>query len=333
MDFLHDIATNLSHPPMLAFVLGLLAVALKSDLEIPPQIAKFLSLYLLFHIGVKGGLELANSGFADGGLKVLMVCALISFVTPWLFFQILKLRLNIYDAATVAACYGSISAVNFIAGTAFLDANNISYSGYMVASMALMESPAVIAGLMIIGVILKSREKRKEEPEKKSKFGFRKIIHEALFNGSVFLLVGSMFIGYFTGANGEAELKPFIDDIFQGMLSFYMLDMGLIAAQRIKGIKGNILFLGSFALFYPIVSSVFAIFIAKFIGLSIGNAFLFTVLVTSSSFIAVPAAMRLAVPKANMGVALPMSLGITFVFNIIFGAPLYLPMIKYVWGL
>lgn len=298
MQILHDLFTNLAHPPILAFILGLLAVACKSDLEIPPTIAKFLSLYLLFHIGIKGGEELFHSGINFESFKVISICALISFLTPWLCYQFLKLKLNIYDAAAVAASYGSISAVNFIASASFLDSIHVSYSGYMVACMAFMESPAIIAGLLIIGIASRSQA----QEEGKSRLRFRKLLHEALFNGSVFLLIGSMFIGLLSGNSGEAELKPFVSDIFKGMLSFYMLDMGLVAAQKIKGLKGNILFLGSFALFFPICSALIAALIAKVMGLSIGNAFLFTTLVSSSSFIAVPASMRLAVPQANMSI-------------------------------
>lgn len=321
---INEIISNFAHPAMLAFLLGLLAVLVKSDLEIPPQISKFLSLYLLFHIGVKGGQELFHSGINMESLKVLLACAVISFITPWLLYKLLRAKLNVYDSGAVAASYGSISAVNFIAATSILSSASIDYSGYMVAAMALMESPAIIAGLLIIGF---------NSGKENTKINFKKVIHEALFNGSVFLLLGSLFIGFFSGDAGKAELEPFVNDIFKGMLSFYMLDMGLIAAQKVKKIKGNIVFLGSFALLYPVIFSFIAALLARLLGLSLGNAFLFTVLVTSASFIAVPASMRLAAPKANLGIMISMSLGITFVFNIIFGAALYLPLINYVWNL
>lgn len=329
MNILQDIVSNLTQAPMLAFILGLLAVVLKSDLEIPPQISKFLSLYLLFHIGIKGGQELFHSGFTSESITVSLACIIISFVTPWIFFWILNTKLNIYNAGAVAASYGSISAVNFIAGATFLDTMNIPYGGHMVACMALMESPAVIAGLMIIAVNL--QKQGGEGAQEKTNFG--EIIHEAMFNGSVLLLIGSMFIGYLAGDGGVHDLKPFVGDIFKGMLCLYMLDMGLLAANKIKEIKvANIAFIGSFALLYPLVACVPAVLIAKLIGLSVGNAFLFTVLITSCSFIAVPASMRLAAPKANMGLLLAMSLGITFIFNVIFGPPLYLPLIKFFFG-
>lgn len=329
MDLAQSVVGNFLHPTILFFTLGMLATMVKSDLEIPPQIAKFLSLYLLFDIGIKGGQELFHSGFSTDIVRVLLVCALVSFITPFICYRVLRLKLDVYNAGAIAASYGSISAINFVTSAAFLDQNHISYNGFMVASMAIMESPAVIAGLLIIGL---SRKKQVEHVSS-SKMSLKKVLHEAIFNGSVFLLVGSLIIGYLSGGGGEAELKPFVSDIFKGVLCFYMLDMGLLAGQKITSLKGNILFLGSFALLYPVLAAAFAIPLAKLMGLGVGNALLFATLVSSSSFIAVPAAMRMAVPQANMGLLLPMTLGITFVFNIILGVPLYLPVINYVWSL
>ncbi len=326
MSLINSIASNFLHPPILFFLLGLLAILLGSNLEVPPSIAKFLSLYLLFHIGIKGGEELFHSGFSFKTISVLMICALISFLTPFICYQILRLKLDLYNAAAIAAAYGSISAVNFIASASYLEELGISFSGFMVASMALMESPAVIAGLLIIGFALKSKEKTSKS------ISIGHVLHEALFNGSVFLLIGSLVIGYIAGNPGELELKPFVTDIFKGVLCFYMLDMGILAGQKLSALKGNILFLGSFALFYPVISAAIAIFIAHLIGLAEGDALLFTTLVSSASFIAVPAAMRISVPQANMSLLLPMSLGITFVFNIILGTPIYFAIIHCLWN-
>lgn len=312
--------SNLLHPPILFFLLGMLAVCFKSDLEIPGQIAKFLSLYLLFHIGFEGGLKLFHSGFSNEILFVLGICALVSFLTPWILYQVLKIKLNVYDAGAIAASYGSISAVNFIISATFLETHNIPYNGYMVAAMALMESPAVISGLMLIGF-----------NKKNENISFNKVLHESFLNGSVFLLLGSLLIGLVCGNVGELELKPFVSDVFKGMLCFYMLDMGIVAGQKISGLKQNFWFLSCFALLYAPIAAALGIAIAKLIGLSIGDALLFTTLVSSASFIAVPAAMRLSVPQANMGIVIPMALGITFVFNIVFGVPLYLPVIQYFW--
>ncbi len=319
-----SIINNFLHPPVLFFVLGLIAVAVKSDLEIPPVIGKFLSLYLLFDIGLKGGEELFHSGFSPLVIKVMSVCILLSFFIPFICYQILKLKLDSYNAGAIAATYGSISAVTFITASSFLETHGIPFGGFMVAGMALMESPAIISGLLII------KSKVKDENGKQQK-RIRNVIHEALTNGSVLLLIGSLVIGYICGTAGEVELKPFIGDIFKGMLSLYMLDMGLLAGSKISSLKQSGLFLSIFALLYPICASVLGIILAKLLGLEAGNALLLTVLTASASYIAVPAAVRLAVPEANLSLLLPMSLGITFSFNIIFGIPLYYSIIERFW--
>lgn len=326
MELIDSILSNFLHPPVLFFVLGLLAVVVKSDLEIPPAIGKFLSLYLLFDIGVKGGEELFHSGFSPLVLKVMAVCVVLSFCTPFVCYKILRWKLDTVNAGAIAATYGSISAVTFITASSFLSAHNIPFSGFMVASMALMESPAVIAGLMII----KSRIKDENGKAERRK---RDLIHEAFTNGSVFLLVGSLVIGYISGNAGEAELKPFVSDIFKGMLSLYMLDMGIIAGSKLSSLKQSAWFLSSFALLYPICASLLGIGLAKMLGLELGNALLLAVLAASASYIAVPAAMRLAVPQANLSLLLPMSLGVTFSFNVIIGIPIYYLIIEKLWAM
>lgn len=326
MDFIDNILNNFIHPPVLFFALGLIAVLLKSDLEIPPQIGKFLSLYLLFHIGIKGGEELFHSGFSLIVWKVIVVCIIFSFLTPFLCNKILKIKIDPINAGAIAATYGSISAVTFITASSFLESHQVSFDGFMVAGMALMESPAIIAGLMIIKSI-------KEEHGKKSTLSIRKVLHEAFTNGSVLLLLGSMLIGYISGNVGEAELEPFVGDIFKGMLSLYMLDMGILAGQELALLKKSGAFLSGFSLIYPPVTAALGIFVARLIGLEQGNALLLTVLVASASYIAVPAAMRLAVPKANMSLLLPMSLGLTFSLNVTLGIPAYYWVIERLWAL
>jgi hypothetical protein len=331
MDIVNSLANNFLHPPVLFFILGILAVTFKSDLEIPPQIAKFLSLYLLFDIGIKGGEELFHSGFNDTVIKVMIACLCLSFFLPFICYKILRLKLNIYNAGAIAATYGSISAVTFVTASSFLEAHSIPFSGFMVAGMALMESPAIIAGLLIINFALNASGNN--DPQKQEqKHNVFKVFHEAFFNGSVFLLVGSLVIGYLSGNPGEAELKPFVNDIFKGMLSLYMLDMGLIAGSKLASLKQSRVFLVIFALLYPPVAAMVGIGAAHLIGLDHGNAVLLTVLAASASYIAVPAAMRLAVPQANMSLLLPMSLGVTFVFNILFGIPLYNLVIEKIWS-
>lgn len=326
MEF-NSIIENFSHPATLFFFLGLIAVFVKSDLEIPPQIAKFLSIYLLFDIGIKGGEELFHSGFNIQVITVMIVCIAASFSVPFAMFYILKRRLNIHDAGAVAATYGSISAVTFATATAFLEAQGIQFGGYMVAGMALMESPAIIAGLILIRLYVK-----KKEHKQINQGGLGHIVKESLFNGSVLLLVGSLFIGYLSGETGEKELKPFVNEIFFGMLSLYMLDMGLLAGRRIKELRKAGSFVVIFALLFPPTIGMLGVGISFLLNYSIGDAVLQTVLLASASYIAVPAAMRISVPKANMSILLPMSLGITFTFNITLGIPMYYFIIQSIWA-
>lgn len=327
MDF-NSIVENFSHPATLFFFLGLIAVLVKSDLEIPPQIAKFLSIYLLFDIGIKGGEELFHSGFNSQVIVVILVCILGSFLIPFAMFFILKRKLSVYDAGAVAATYGSISAVTFATSTAFLESQGVDFGGYMVAGMALMESPAIIAGLILIRLYVK----KEDNTLSNSSGGLKHILRESFFNGSVLLLVGSLLIGYLSGETGEKELKPFVNEIFFGMLSLYMLDMGLLAGRRLKELRKTGAFVVLFALVFPPIIGLFGIGISYLLNYSVGDAVLQTVLLASASYIAVPAAMRISVPKANMSILLPMSLGITFTFNITVGIPLYYFLIQALWA-
>lgn len=334
---LQTLLDNIMHPPVLFFFLGLIAVAVKSDLEIPNQIGKFLSIYLLFDIGIKGGEELFHSGFSPVVVKVVITCLLLSFIIPFVVYKVLRLKLDVYNAGAIAATYGSISAVTFATSVSFLESANVQFGGYMVAGMALMESPAIVAGLILIGLSLKHKANQEpvealqnqEGPETRN---FRHILHEACFNGSVFLLVGSLVIGILSGQAGEEELKPFVTDIFKGMLSLYMLDMGLLAGKRLGELRKSGPSLIVFALLYPIIFSFVGIGVSYLLGLDPGDALLMTVLTASASYIAVPAAMRISVPQANMSLLLPMSLGVTFTFNVTLGIPMFYSLITNIWS-
>lgn len=327
------IIANFNHPAVLFFFLGIFAILVKSDLEIPPQIGKFLSLYLLFDIGIKGGEELHHSGFSIDVLLVMLICVIGSFAVPFLVFFILRRKLNVYDAGAVAATYGSVSAVSFATATTFLESQQVQFHGHMVAGMAMMESPAIISGLIIIRLFAKKETAQLEIDELAApKMGLGHVIHESLFNGSVLLLIGSLVIGYVTGAQGEAELKPFVSGIFFGMLSLYMLDMGLLAGRRLGDLRKAGVFVIAFALFFPMFSAALGIGASYVFNYTIGDALLQTVLFASASYIAVPAAMRIAVPQANMSILLPMSLVVTFTFNISIGIPTYFAIIQNLWA-
>ena len=314
------ILQNLLSPPVLFFFLGVAAALVRSDLEIPQPLPKFFSLYLLLAIGFKGGVELNHSGLEWEVVLSLLAAVVMATVVPIYTFFILRLRLSVYDASAVAATYGSISAVTFITAVSYLNNLQISYGGHMVAAMALMESPAIIIGVMMV---------RRFAAVGNSTFTWKPIIEEAFLNGSVFLIVGSLLIGMITGGDGEKALKPFIDDIFKGILSFFLLDMGIVAAKRLGGLGSFRWFLIGFGTLVPLLNAAVAIFVAKLIGMPQGDTLLFAILCASASYIAVPAAMRLAVPEANPSLFVAMALAITFPFNIIVGIPLYHSVIEW----
>ncbi len=325
---------NFSNPPVLFFFLGVAAARLKSDLEIPAALAKFFSLYLLFDIGIKGGEELFHSGITIETLYVIVSCVSMSLLIAALAFFILRLKLNIYDAGAISATYGSVSAVTFASSIAFLENLHVSFSGYMVVGMAMMESPAIVMGIILIRTYLPPSEIQNKVGKSKREVhinSFRHILSDAFLNGSVFLLLGSLVIGYLAGADGEKDLHFFVTDLYKGMLCFYLLDMGLTAGSRMDSLKEAGMFLISFGIFFPLLTAGLGILVAYVLQLSTGNALLFTILCASASYIAVPAAMRIAVPQANMGLLLPMALGITFPFNIFLGIPLYYSVITAIW--
>lgn len=317
------ILSNILNPPVLAFFLGMLAVILKSDLEIPPPLPKLFSLYLLFAIGFKGGVELVKSGITQSVILTLVAAIAMACIVPIYTFFILRIKLDVYNAGAIAATYGSISAVTFITASSFLTQLGISFDGYMVAALALMESPAIIIGLILVSLFnVKTQE---------NSFNWSEVLRESTLNSSVYLLVASLLMGVLTGESGWEKLKPFTQDMFYGVLTFFLLDMGLVAAQRIKDLQKAGLFLISFAIVIPIVNAAAGLLIAKLIGLQQGDSLLFSVLCASASYIAVPAAMRMTVPEANPSLYVSTALAVTFPFNIIVGIPLYLYGINLFW--
>ncbi|TVP55913.1 MAG: sodium-dependent bicarbonate transport family permease [Nodularia sp. (in: Bacteria)] len=316
------IVFNILNPPILFFFLGMIAVFVKSDLEIPAPIPKLFSLYLLLAIGFKGGVELIKSGITQEVVLTLLAAMLMACFVPVYSFFILRLKLDTYDAAAIAATYGSISAVTFITASAFLSELGIDYDGYMVAALALMESPAIIVGLLLVNIFT---------TDGKRDLSWTEVLREAFLNSSVFLLVGSLLIGVLTGEHGWQVLEPFTQGLFYGVLTFFLLDMGIIAAKRIKDLQKTGFFLISFAILIPIVNAGLGLLIAKVIGMHQGDSLLFAVLCASASYIAVPAAMRMTVPEANPSLYVSTALAVTFPFNIIVGIPLYLYGINLFW--
>jgi uncharacterized protein len=324
------ILSNLLNPPILFFFVGMAAVLLKSDLEIPQPLPKMFSLYLLMAIGFKGGYEIVESGFNLEIEETLLAAVFMACIVPVYSFFILRIKLDIYNAAAIAATYGSISAVTFITASAFLTKLGMSFGGHMVAALALMESPAIVVGI-ILAKIFAPRQPTTEEGEVEA-MDWGEVMREACLNGSVFLLIGSLLIGLLTGAPGWEKLKPFTQDSFYGVLCFFLLDMGLIAARRIQEVAKAGWFVIAFSFVMPVVNAMIGIGLSRLIGISEGNALLFTVLCASASYIAVPAAMRMSIPEANPSLYISTALALTFPFNIIVGIPIYLEIIHRVWA-
>ncbi len=305
---------------MLFFFAGILAVRLGSDLEIPAPLPKFFSLYLLFAIGFKGGAELAHSGLQREIVLVMLAAIAMAALIPFYTFAILRRSLSLPNAAAIAATYGSVSAVTFITATALLNKLNIPSGGYMVAALALMESPAIIVAVILY-----------RNATKTSASNWQTLLREAVLNGSVYLLVMSLIIGMLTGNQSGHSLDIFTKDLFQGFLSLFLLDMGLVSSRRLSDLRSMGIKPLAFAILMPLANAAIGITIAWILGLSVGNALLFCVLCASASYIAVPAAMRLAIPDANPGIYVTMALGITFPLNVLFGLPLYLSVIQALW--
>lgn len=323
------ILSNILNPPVLFFFVGLAAVWLKSDLEIPQPLPKLFSLYLLFAIGFKGGHEIIESGVNLEIGFTLLAAMLMACIVPIYSFFILRIKLDVYNAAAIAATYGSISAVTFITASALLTKLELSFGGHMVAALALMESPAIVIGIFLVRLFI---DKQESEAENVEQISWIEVLREACLNGSVFLLVSSLIIGLLTGDSGWLKIKLFADDLFYGILCFFLLDMGLIAARRINDLKQAGSFVIGFSVVMPLLNALIGIGIAKLLGLSVGNALLFAVLCASASYIAVPAAMRMSVPEANPSLYISMALALTFPFNIIIGIPVYLQIINRFWN-
>ena len=311
---------NLTNPALLFFVLGIVAVSLKSDLEIPPNSSKFISLYLLFSIGFKGGQELSHETLnAEIGFTMLFGIVIAAIIPLYTFF-ILRKRLSVWDSGAIAAAYGSVSAVTFVTAVSYLESQQMGLHGHMVAIMALMESPAIILGLVLISIF----NKEEGQTIKKST-----ALHHSLTNGSVLLILGSLIIGFVANDKAAEGIKPFTNDLFKGFLAIFLLDMGISSGRKLKSFFYFGWFPLLFAIIIPIVNGVAVAIASSMVTQDISNRFILAVLAASASYIAVPAAMKIAVPQANSGLFLPMALAVTFPVNITIGLPIYFAVVNY----
>lgn len=326
---------NILDPAILFFVFGVLAGIVKSNLEIPPAISRFLSLYLLMALGLKGGFALAHSGLTAEVGAGLVAAMGLAVVVPLLGYSLLKHVLSGFDAAAVAATYGSVSAVTFVTAVQYLENQDIAYGGHMAAAMALMESPAIIMAVILANTLRQRAMATTPmvmqsggscamtvQPQP-SGFPLGKVLHESFTDGAQLLLLGAMAVGLLTGETGKAAMQPFSGDLFKGMLSFFLLDMGLMAARNLSQLKGTSTWLMAYAIAGPLTHASLALGLAWMLGLPLGDTMLLMVLAASASYIAVPAVLRYAIPEANPSLYFGLSLGITFPLNILLGIPLY----------
>jgi hypothetical protein len=313
---------NFLDPAILFFLFGMFAGLLKSNLEIPQPISKFLSLYLLMALGLKGGFALAHSGITTEVSKGLGAAILLAVLIPILGYQLLRRLTDSFNASAIAATYGSVSAVTFMTAVQFLDAQNIAYSGHMSAAMAVMESPAILLAVFWVNGV-----RTQKQPEATA-HSLKQTLHESLTDGAQLLLLGAMLVGILSGDRGKEMMAPFSVDLFKGMLSFFLLDMGLTTARNFQHLKGQSPWLLAYATLGPLFHSGIALLLGTALHLSMGDTFLLMVLAASASYIAVPAALKLAIPEASPSLYLGLSLGLTFPLNIILGIPFYFQIVQ-----
>jgi len=326
MDMLDAIRANLLSPAVLFFVLGVVAALVKSDLKFPEALYVTLTIYLLTAIGFKGGVAISEAGLGVVWVPALAAMALGALIPLW-SYPVLRYagRLPAVDAAAIAAHYGSVSAVTFIAATNFLIQINQPYESYATAFLAVMESPAIIIGILL-GKAAGSGRGSIWGP------AARLALREAVFGRSVLLLVGGLIIGALSGKSGMAKVEGFFVTPFQGVLALFLLEMGMLAARRLEDLKKVGLFLLGFGVAAPLVHGVLGLVAGRLVGLSLGGATLMGVLASSASYIAAPAAMRLSLPEARPTLYLTAALAITFPFNIAFGIPIYYAIARWLYG-
>ena len=329
---------NLLDPAILFFIVGVMAGAVRSNLEIPPAISRFLSLYLLMALGLKGGFALSHSGLTPQVGVSLAAAVALAICIPLMGYWLLSRFVSGFDAAAVAATYGSVSAVTFVTAVQYLENSGVPYGGHMAAAMALMESPAIIMAVVFANVLRQSQHPASvavavavggavaEASSAPPRMKVGKILHESFTDGAQLLLLGAMLVGLFTGESGKAAMQPFSGDLFKGMLSFFLLDMGLLAARNLPKASDRSPVLMAYAVLGPLTHASMALALAVLLRLPVGDGALLMVLAASASYIAVPAVLKYALPESNPSLYFGLSLGVTFPLNILFGIPIYVSL-------
>ena len=364
-----DIISNLTDPAVLFFFLGLAIGLIRSNLEIPAPIAKFLSLYLLMALGFKGGQALSEAGLSGEGVKVLGAAIVLALVLPAIWFLVLRKRINAFDAAAIAATYGSVSAVTFITASQFVASRGDEAGGHMTVALVLMESPAIIMAVVLatwvrsrlaattatsggLAMATASAQEFRGEgvreliPESDQPAGHagsthaasgaplsvKEVLKEAFTDGVNLLLLGSMVVGFLSGEKGGEAMAPFVNGLFKGLLGFFLLEMGLLVARQLREVRDVGPFLIAFGALVPFVNAALALSIGWALGLTVGDLTLLTVLAASGSYIVVPAVVRYAIPEARPSRYLTLALGITFPINMVIGIPLYYAIASAITG-
>lgn len=354
-----DVLKNLSDPAILFFVVGVVVGAVRSNLEIPAQVAKFLSLYLLMALGFKGGQALSATGLGGDGWKVVGAALLLAFAMPAILFPVLRKKVSRFDAAAIAATYGSVSAVTFVTASQFLTTRGDEAGGYLTVALVVMESPAIIMAVLLatwarnrqvseLGADRSPEMPRSNDtttlvsaelldgdrssdlsisldrhPLQPSPLSIKEVLHEAFTDGAHLLLIGSMIVGAVSGDHGAELMAPFVTDLFKGLLAFFLLEMGLLVSRQLREVRDVGPFLVGFGAFAPLLGAALALSISALLDLSVGDATLLATLAASGSYIVVPAVVRYAIPEARPSRYFTMALAVTFPFNIIVGIPLY----------
>jgi uncharacterized protein len=316
---------NLLDPAVLFFFLGLFIGGIRSNLEIPAPVAKFLSLYLLVALGFKGGQALRETGLTAEGVKLLAVAVLLALAVPAVAFLVLRRKVNPFDAAAIAATYGSVSAVTYVAATQYVAREGTPAGGYTTVALVLMESPAIVMAVLLASWVRSqaltaaASDQAGEAPSVSAKA----VLHEAFTDGAHLLLIGSLVIGALSGAKGGEAMAPFTDGIFKGLLAFFLLEMGLLVSRQLREVRDVGPFLVGFAVVMPLAAAGVALALATVLGFGVGDAAVLAVLAGSASYIVVPAVVRFAIPEARPSRYFTMALAVTFPFNIVVGIPLY----------
>lgn len=360
-----DVLDSLTDPAVLFFFLGLFVGVIKSNLEIPAPIAKFLSLYLLMAIGFKGGQALSDTGLSGDALKVIGAALFLALIIPAIWFFVLSRRINAFDASAIAATYGSVSAVTFVVASQFVADRGEEAGGYLTVALVLMESPAIVMAVLLATwvrsqsganlstgfgsrlILNEQLPKRKsgaqaetlvpeadhpgghtqvatsEHGATNTPLSIKEVLHEAFTDGAHLLLLGSMLIGFISGKSGGEAMAPFINDVFKGLLAFFLLEMGLLVARQLREVRDVGPFLVGFGVCVPFVNAAMALLLGSALGLSVGDLTLLAALASSGSYIVVPAVIRYAIPEARPSRYFTLALGITFPINVAIGIPLY----------